>query len=336
VEYGMEKSNHATVVNAFFAVVCIVATFGAFIRWQNWCFRNVRIASRGQSLLGTGREGDGGDFGLVSRRGGGSGWAGRDGLELAMRGRDCSSLQRLLHSQEWAGLIILAHSWTLAMFAMLFSMCTVYTVLFKLQSRTQAAFLLLPPRTGYQNSDDNDYYFVWITLYTMAIAHHAFLAYVVYLQCAAEVFFVDMEVGRGDIAIAREAAAAATSQQAPPPPPTGPLPLSGEQGGADGAGTGGRLVDDGVSAWRRILIANEWSRLAATRRHSLELTLFLLVAVLVAGGLEHVALPQPTIGDNDPRACGSDEKRNLILGFASTTWWFIIIEFAQVCLNRRG
>lgn len=112
-------------------------------------------------------------------------------------------------------------------------------------------------------------------VYACFFAQSAFLAQLIYLQCTAEVFFVDMENGS-------DAAADADGGRR--------APTGGGPGSSSGAAT--LAAEASVSAWRRIFVANEWHRLQGHRRTSLELTLVVLAFAFVGRDLEALAAPQ--------------------------------------------
>lgn len=295
VEYSMERSDYDQTMYAFFTTTCVLSGLAAFLRWQHWCFRNLRIASTSRRRRGAGEDENQPVLG----------YAGAAGGDLAMRGRDCVGIQQLLRSQQWAGLVILAHSWAIFNFALLWSVCTTYFVLFKMQSETEAAYILLPPNKGYQDESD-DYFFLRTLLFTMTFNHTIFLLYQIYLQCTSDVFFVDMETGAGLLPSNATSPNVATATQS----------------------------TSGVSGWRRILIANEWTKLCGTRRTSIEFTLFWMTYALVGNDLQYLSTPQPNLNDHDAFSCGADSEPNFLLRFASTTWWFAVLEIFQLVMQH--
>ena len=321
VEYAMERGDYLDTLYGFFTTASVLAALAAFMRWQNWSFRNLRAASLTTPAMASGRAGNR-DRGETDGMLGGGGSAGYD---LTMAGRSCGSIQRLLHSQQWAGILITAHSFTVFNFGIILGLCTVFFVLFKMQSRSQPAYILLPPHTGYLDEGD-DYYFVYVVVFTMAVSQTAFVCHLIYLQCTTETFFVDMEnpsnaVGDPIAAQGREPS------------------ISGGNGSPRRAGQGGSGVatlaaEGSVSAWRRVFMANEWNRLQGTRRTSLEVTLFVMTLLLLGQNLENLATPQPNLDDHRPDSCGADRPLNMLLRFASTTWWFILLEMVQLGVEK--
>lgn len=79
-----------------------------------------------------------------------------------------------------------------------------------------------------------------------------------------------------------------------------------------------------VSVWRTILVANEWNELSTVRRMSIEFTLFWLGFFLLGLGLEYNATMQPNLNDTTP------DTLNIVLRFANTTWWWLILSCIQV------
>ena len=88
-----------------------------------------------------------------------------------------------------------------------------------------------------------------------------------------------------------------------------------------------------VSVWRTILVANEWSEMTTVRRTSIEITLIFLVFFLLGLKLEYNATQQPDLSNTE------EGDLNIVLRFANTTWWWLIISFAQwlikVCFVER-
>jgi len=82
-----------------------------------------------------------------------------------------------------------------------------------------------------------------------------------------------------------------------------------------------------VSAWRQILIANEWNALQTKRRTSVTATLIWLCFVLIGAGIENVATPQPSLTDTRPGVT------NPLLRFASAMFWWALLSVAQWLWN---
>lgn len=78
-----------------------------------------------------------------------------------------------------------------------------------------------------------------------------------------------------------------------------------------------------VSVWRSILVANEWVELMTVRRTSVEFSLFWIGFFLLGLNLEFNATQQPNVLDH------SEGDINIILRFANTTWWWVVMVFSQ-------
>ena len=82
-----------------------------------------------------------------------------------------------------------------------------------------------------------------------------------------------------------------------------------------------------MSVWRTIFAANEWNELQTSRPTSLSFTLFVITMVLVGWKREYLATPQPNMNDF------TEGDLNMILRFANTTWWFVVLELFQLGFN---
>jgi len=111
--------------------------------------------------------------------------------------------------------------------------------------------------------------------------------YHIHRQCTAEVFFVDWERAKA------------------------------------GGGRQGQGNNQSISAWRTILVANEWNKLQSTRRTSLEFTLVLVAFFLLGLDLQYSATAQPDLDDRSPGPI------NTVLRFCNTTWWYLLVTLAQ-------
>jgi len=142
-----------------------------------------------------------------------------------------------------------------------------------------------------------------VLVYTCFFAQSGFLAQLLYLQCTAEVFFVDMENGNHSASASSSAASGGSSDDASSAPllnnssnGAGANNSSGGGNNANGAttssGAATLAAESSVSAWRRIFVANEWNRLQGCRRTSLELTLVVIAFAFMGRDLEALAAPQ--------------------------------------------
>lgn len=78
-----------------------------------------------------------------------------------------------------------------------------------------------------------------------------------------------------------------------------------------------------VSVWRRILAVNEWNEMLTMRRTNINFTLFWIAFFLIGLGLDYNSTQQPNLNDLRPG------EANIVLRFANTTWWWLILSFAQ-------
>ncbi len=111
-------------------------------------------------------------------------------------------------------------------------------------------------------------------------------------QSTADIFFLDWE------------------------PPLPDAPVKGR--GARPDVGGGR-----VSVWRTILVANEWSEMQTLRKTDIRFTLFWMAFFLLGVNLVYSATQQPNLAD---KSVGS---LNIVLRFANTTFWWLIISTGQ-------
>ena len=78
-----------------------------------------------------------------------------------------------------------------------------------------------------------------------------------------------------------------------------------------------------VSVWRTILAANEWAELATERKVDIHFNLFWIAFFLIGLNLQYNATQQPTLSNVDTG------KINIVLRFACTTFWWLIISYGQ-------
>jgi len=119
-----------------------------------------------------------------------------------------------------------------------------------------------------------------VLLYACFFAQSAFLAQLLYLQCTAECFFVDMENGSHAPTSASHSSGG------------GGAGVDGDLGSSSSGGAATLAAEASVSAWRRLLVANEWNRFQGRRRTSLDLTLVVLAFAFLGRDLEALAAPQ--------------------------------------------
>jgi meckelin len=79
-----------------------------------------------------------------------------------------------------------------------------------------------------------------------------------------------------------------------------------------------------VSVWRTILVANEWNEMQSVRRTDIRFSLFWIMFFLLGMNYEFNATQQPSLDDL------SRGKLNVVLRFASTTWWWCVLSAVQL------
>ena len=124
------------------------------------------------------------------------------------------------------------------------------------------------------------------------------MIYCVVHQCKVDVFFIDWEKPRGYL---RQA----TTRT--------------DQGGR----RRGRKQPTPISAWRSIMMANEWCKLGTTRKTSIEFTLVLFIFVMVGCDMQYVAVPRPNSLSRE------EGTKNILLDFANNIIWFFLILLGQ-------
>lgn len=321
VEYSQDRSDedYTSTFTAFFTITSVAAGITTLFRLSYWTERNQRVPSKKRRNL---------DMGLSEY----SGFLANVGNDAMLRGRDCEPMQRGLRSYFWTMIIMVCHVFSLYNFLLVFALCTCFFVFFKMQSNDMAAFMLLPPRNGdWEDGEENPYKFIWVLLYCCFWSQTVFVAQIIYVQCTTEIFFVDME---------NPLKRSGQSGLGPPGRRQELVPLTnsrslGQSGVTGGGGrTGSNTFDpgaeDGVSAWRRILVANEWNKLGSTRRTSLEFTLIWMAFILIGQDIQYVALPHPDINNHYSKQCGDENNFHMLLRFASHTWWFVVLELIQI------
>jgi meckelin len=78
-----------------------------------------------------------------------------------------------------------------------------------------------------------------------------------------------------------------------------------------------------VSVWRTIFVANEWSEMTTMRKIDIKMNLFFLGLILIGCNQDYAATQQPDVYDLTPG------KTNIILRFANTTWWWLLLSSLQ-------
>ncbi|KAA0145841.1 hypothetical protein FNF31_07943 [Cafeteria roenbergensis] len=255
-------------------------------------------------------------------------------------------------------LVYLAHGYAHAAFWVAVVLCAYWFAFFKLQARV---FALLPEDEPALTQDD--YETLAVVLCTALAGQLLRGGELMYEQCTVDVFFVDWEKPRGELASASATvdsdrrsgdAGAGGGGDADADEEEGGSARGGAAGGdaalrssgargaasrasaggaaaAGGGGPGGGRAGKGekdktppVSVWRTLFMANEWSELATERRISVPLTFALLAVVLVSADQQWVATPRPNADDLSPG------QVNPALQFAAAVFWFLILVLIQL------
>jgi meckelin len=179
-----------------------------------------------------------------------------------------------------------AHSWVMVCFPIIVLSSAYWFTFFKLQDTVS---IMLPPMEHIYDSDSTYYYFTSM-LHLIFFFQTFYIMRLVYKQCNADIFFIDWEPSK------RSAHKESTDKK------------SG---------------DSGVSVWRTILVANEWTEMQTLRKTDIRCTLFFIGFFLLGLDLEYNATQQPDLSDV------SEGQLNIVLRFANVTWWWFIISLAQ-------
>lgn len=153
---------------------------------------------------------------------------------------------------------------------------------------------LLPQMYG-QWTVGNPYFVFVANLHVMAFFQFFYCLVFIYRQSSVDIFFLDWQ---------------------PPPVVT-----------ASGTSKGQPKPSGKVSIWRTLFVANEWGKLMTKRKTSLAFSLFWIVFFLLGLGEEFQATQQPYSTDKTPG------KLNIVLRFANTTWWWIVVSLFQYLWN---
>eukprot|EP00936_MAST-01D_sp_MAST-1D-sp1_P000559 g559.t1 len=181
--------------------------------------------------------------------------------------------------------VYLASTFAQVFFWLTFVLSCYWYTLFKVQSDV---YLLLPPKDpGY--GIYTDYYPFEVVLHLCFFFQMMRVIEILCVQCNTDIFFIDWEKPRGQELDHKS----------------------------------GHNRETPISAWRTIMVANEFSELVTKRKTSIELTLVLLAFILKGLGAENYATPQPDASNL------SDGEHNMFLRFANTTFWWLIITASQ-------
>lgn len=167
----------------------------------------------------------------------------------------------------------------------------VYTEYFFIFFKLQSNVHLLLPLNREEFNIENDYFPFQIVLKICFFGQTLRLAEIIWKQTSCDIFFVDWEKPRGKVASKR------------------------------GDGTKSRFAP--VSVWRTIFMANEWNEIQTCRKYNVTFTLLLLGALLIGADLQYLATQRPNYQDLSPGPL------NQVLRFANTTFWFLVIVYAQ-------
>jgi len=145
--------------------------------------------------------------------------------------------------------------------------------------------VMLPPDRDYY-SKGSPYYVFYANMHVMFFLQLTYVLVMIYRQCKADLFFIDWEPSK--------------------------VTADGKQS-----------RQGGVSVWRTILVANEWTELQTIRKTDIRFTLMFLALILLGQGLDYNATLQPDLDNKSPGPL------NVILRFANTTFFWLILSYGQ-------
>ena len=156
----------------------------------------------------------------------------------------------------------LAIAWICAIIPAIFAFY--YLVFFKLGPQP---FSLLPtlslyPSQAFVNSDA--YLSFKICVYLSGVCDWIYITHCIIHQCCVDIFFIDWEKPRGY------------------------LRSSATRSAGEGRRKRGSKKPTPISAWRTIMMANEWCKLGTVRKTSIELTLIVFIFVMVGCDFQYV------------------------------------------------
>lgn len=193
--------------------------------------------------------------------------------------------------------VIGMHSYVMVFFPVTVILCWYWFVFFKMQV---VVSIMFSPMDNYENESSLYYPFV-LHIYLMAFFQLGYVLHLIQKQLGADIFFIDWEPGSTSSAISSHVNDAENGGKQTKPGPQGAK----------------------VSVWRTILAANEFSELSVMRRTDIQFTLFFIAFFMVSMNLQYNATSQPDLDDKD------EGEMNIILRFANTTFFWLIISYAQ-------
>ena len=280
----------------FFSAIVIIFVGLFCLRYYNWNIRNSRVVQSAQ-------------------------------LSTSLGGFNWKNLFEIF--------LLLLNSYVLIFFPFSTMICWYFFVFFKLQS---VPSILLPLQSGQIDIKGTPYMAFKVNLYLMTFFQIAYVfVMLVYHQSRNSLFFIDWEpkappspqtssgvesgggAARGTSQAALDRAAAMTMSRA------------GSAAITSSPSNNNSINNNKVSVWRTILVANEFVEMQTIRRSNIFFTLFFLGFFLLGLNLENNCLTQPNLKDIDNDINGENNtiERNIILRFANTTFFWLILSLAQ-------
>lgn len=142
---------------------------------------------------------------------------------------------------------------------------------------------------------NDDMYRFWVTVVLAIVGQSVGLAHMIWKQLSVDIFFIDWEKPRKILARG-----------------------------------GGKEESAPVSAWRTLMVANEWNELQVKRGTYPALTLMLMVFILEGCNMISAANMNP---DEKDYYHYHHLQQNMILRFGITAAWFLLLGLAQLMLR---
>lgn len=190
-------------------------------------------------------------------------------------------------------------------------LCWYWFVYFKLQ---RAVAVMFSPQYDY-NDESSLYYPFVLHLHLMTLFQLVYVLTLINKQVSSDIFFIDWEPSAGN-KTTREETATNTENKASVSQPN----IDNSMNDTIQSPTADTAK---VSIWRTILVANEWCELQTTRKTNVIFTLFFVGFFLLGLDLDYNATSQPDLNNT------SAGQMNAILRFANTTFFWLILSYAQ-------
>lgn len=203
---------------------------------------------------------------------------------------------RLIIQSIW----YLAGSWAFIIFWYLIGITAYWFIFYKMQYHVYA---LVPPLDTYETN-----YVPFVIVFAIVFASHfIWIIYIIKSQTSNDIIFIDRE-----------------------------QPQDACKPGVDKI-TAAIFRDENnyrkyISAWRTLMIANEFAELQSCRYISIELTLFFLLFFLKGLSWEDLARAQPNMSVNETGS--SLIPVNMVLRFFLTSFIFLIIAYVQLVIRK--